>query len=362
MRILTTAVLLLLLVQIVPSTTIKITIIKNGGGRLDWSKNDVIAFDQLGSDNYYDVYTMNPDGSNEQCLTCGQASLPDRHLGNPAWYPSGDYIVFQAEQSGAPRNDITDYFANPGSGINNDLWIMDKSATRFWQLVHVPVMVGGTLHPHFSPDGNKLLWSERISSTGGEIGQWVLKVGDFSVSNGTPVLSNTKIYKPGQQQSFYESSSFRDGHTVLFSGNLETGQTLENMDVYTLDLVDGSLKNLTNTLDQWDEHAQASPQGDIIVWMSSVGVGGRVASAHPLTDYWMMRSDGSEKKQITYFNDPMHAEYVGWNGATAADSSWNPDGTKLMGYVILSQTTGAAQTVMIEFQTPATPGQVRIVK
>jgi Tol biopolymer transport system component len=337
-------------------TVSRIATIKNGGGRLDWSATDVIAFDQLGGDQYYDVYTMNPDGTGERCLTCNQRALPNRHIGNPAWHPSGTYIVFQVEKADAPRNPITDYFANPGSGINNDLWVMDRDGSRFWQLTNVPVSVGGVLHPHFSPAGDRLLWSERISIQGSVIGEWALKVADFSVADGTPRISSVRTFQPGQQRNFYESSSFTaDGQGILFSGNLEPGQTPLHMDIYLLNLASGALTNLTNTMAQWDEHAQMSPRGNRIVWMSSMGTGGAVDSVHPRTDYWMMRPDGSEKTQITFFNDPGRPEYVGTVGATAADSAWNRDGTKLMGYLILDQTTGASRMVVIDFSSAQAP-------
>ncbi len=178
----------------------------------------MIAFDQLGADNYYDVFTMNPDGSNERCFTCGRSELPNRHMGNPAWHPSGDYIVFQAQKANAPANTISDYFANPGSGVNNDLWVTDSAASRFWRLTDVPLLNGGVLHPHFSRQGNQLLWSERLSAQGGPIGEWSLKIADFRTDGGTPRIENVRTYQPGAQRRFYESHGFMpDGRLILFS-------------------------------------------------------------------------------------------------------------------------------------------------
>src|SRR5688500_16297500 len=58
------------------------------GGRVDWSHagDDRIAFDRKGDDGYFDVYTMNPDGSAELCLTCEHPALPHRNQGQPAWH------------------------------------------------------------------------------------------------------------------------------------------------------------------------------------------------------------------------------------------------------------------------------------
>ena len=119
---------------------------------------------------------------------------------------------------------------------------MDRDGNRFWQLTNVPVSVGGVLHPHFSPAGDRLLWSERISLQGSAIGEWALKVGDFFVTDGTPRLANVRTCQPGQQRNFYESSSFSaDGQSVIFSGNLEPGQNPNHMDIYVLNLASGGL-------------------------------------------------------------------------------------------------------------------------
>jgi Tol biopolymer transport system component len=327
----------------------RITTIKEGGGRVDWSRGNLIAFDQLGDDLYYDVFTMNPDGSGQTCLTCGKSELPGRHIGNPAWHPSGDFIAIQVQKGNSPSNIVSDYFANPGSGINNDIWVMNRQGTRFWQLTNVPLSEGGVLHPHFSFQGDRLLWSERLSSQGGNIGTWALKVADFRVSDGVPSISNVRQFQPGAQRRFYESHGFTpDGTRIVFTGNLEAGQDESDQDIYTLDLNSGALVNLTNSPTQWDEHAQIMPSGDWIVWMSSMGNGGRNDPGNVKTDYWIMRTDGSAKRQLTSFNLAGNAQYIS-GGATAADSSWNPDGTRLMAYLILDALTGASRTVVIDF-------------
>lgn len=86
------------LIQSVPTLNINgkkvkhIKTITNDGGRVDWSHsgNNLIAFDRMEEDGYYDVYVMNPDGSGEKCLTCGKQGLPQKHNGNPAWHLSGE--------------------------------------------------------------------------------------------------------------------------------------------------------------------------------------------------------------------------------------------------------------------------------
>ena len=59
---------------------------KNGGGRLDWSAGDLVVFDQLGSDLYYDVYTMNPTAQAARDRPGGAAL--ERYL-SEAWPDAG---------------------------------------------------------------------------------------------------------------------------------------------------------------------------------------------------------------------------------------------------------------------------------
>ena len=78
----------------------QVSTIKPQGARVDWSwANGLIAYDRVGDDGtYFDVYVMSLDGSRDTCLTCGKAGLvPQKNNGNPAWHPSGSYIVFQSE-------------------------------------------------------------------------------------------------------------------------------------------------------------------------------------------------------------------------------------------------------------------------
>jgi Tol biopolymer transport system component len=105
-------------------------------------------------------------------------------------------------------------------------------------------------------------------------------------------------------------------------------------------------------MDEWDEHAQVSPSGKKIVWMTSKGYKLPDNPNHVQTDFWMMNLDGSEKKRLTFFNEPGHAEYLGKTYAIAGDSSWNADGTCLAALVILDTQKGTACNYLIHFNSP----------
>ena len=167
------------------------------GGRLGWSAAlNRIAFDRAGGDGYFDIWTMNPDATAQTCVTCDRPGIPTRHVGNPSWHPSGQYIVFQAQKDNV-SSPLLDFFANPGAGINNDLYVMTALGQQARRLVTVPVGFGGVLHPHFSSTGAQLQWAERVSNSGGAFGQWVIRIADFRVTGGVPHRQHPHVYARG---------------------------------------------------------------------------------------------------------------------------------------------------------------------
>jgi len=223
---------------------------------------------------------------------------------------------------------------------------------RVWQVTQVEPKQGGVLHPHFSHDGNRLFWSERVSSKGAGWGTWVLKVADVRFEDDGPRVRSIETLKPADRDAWYEAHGFSpDDDSVIFTGNLEPDQKEMYCDIYRLNLSSRTLERLTRTLDQWDEHAHYTPGGRHILWMSSSGVGSPSSPWKVRTDYWVMNSDGSKKRRLTYFNEKGHRHEIP-GGAIAADSAWSPDGKRLAAYLILSFKPHRAVNVMIEFNEP----------
>jgi Tol biopolymer transport system component len=328
-----------------------VTTLTTNGGRLDWSSKDVIAFDRKGDDGYFDIFTVRPDGSGERCITCDRPELPNRQAGNPAWHPSGEYLAFQAQRGGfrgLPA--LTDFFANPGAGIANDVWITDARGERFWQMTRVPRGYGGVLHPHFSHDGRRLVWAERTGARGGKWGRWALKVADVQFRNSTPRLDNVRTFDPAGRPAFYESHGFDlPGERVLFSANLEPGQDETGLDVYWMDRSTKTVTNLTRTPKEWDEHAQLSPSGEQILWMSSRDVlGWPIDPVDMKADYWLMNADGSNQRRVTFFNERGHPHHIA-GGALAADSAWSPDGRRVAAYLMTDTRKVTGPIVLLQF-------------
>jgi Tol biopolymer transport system component len=343
-----------------PVAVKSITVIRDRDRNLDWSHaNNLITYSYLDTDGYYDVAVMNPDGSGSTCLTCDNPALPNKHMSNPTWHPSGNYLVFQVEKT-VHYGDS--FYSTPGIGYNCNLWAMTSDGGQFFQLTDLVTKQGpldpnpttGVLHPHFSNDGTKLVWGQLVQAIDGRMGDWELKVADVVIDGGAISLVNIQTFTPGQQTYWYESHGFSPDDTkIIFSGSLESGQDDTGMDIYTMDLETEELMQLTQTYTVWDEHAHCSPDGSKIVWISSVNdfdpTNWRSTMA---TEYFIMDADGSNKTQLTFFNTPGHPDNALFSGAMVicADSSWNADGDAIMASIAVN-----GQLYIIEIQLERQP-------
>jgi Tol biopolymer transport system component len=308
------------------------------GGRVDWGTNNLVLYSRIenlegGGDLSSEIYVNNPDGSNEVCLTCDNQQIP--HLSNdqPAWLPNGNYFLFQSADPTLPTNGVSPAVAKRlvqgGFGYNNNLWLMSADGSTAYQLTHLSA-AEATLHPHFSPDGTKVFWSaSEPRRTGGQ--GWELRLADFHLDGG-PALQNVQTLTPlgtsGTQ--VYESHDVSaDNSTLLYS--YSPGQPLD-LDIYVTNLTTNTTTNLTNSPGVWDEHAHFSPDGKHIAWVSSRGLPFTPTQNWEQslrTEVWVMDADGSNQRQVTFFNTP------GQPGATGdrvimADLAWSPDGNSLI--------------------------------
>jgi hypothetical protein len=288
-------------------------VLKSGGGRVSCNKNNgLIAFDMVGSDGYYDVWVMKPDGSGKRNLTHSFKEIP-KHNGNPCWDSTGKYIVFQAQDPNFRMKNET--LATPGIGINNNIYIITSDGKKIFKMSKVR-NGGGSLHPQFSADGKKLIWSNAIPSEN-PIGNWEMMLFGISL-NSQPKLQSMDTLSPGGMQ-LYETHGFSpDGKTIIFSGVLKNKGYFD-MEIYTCTTDGDGLKRLTSNTD-WDEHAHYSPDGKKIVWASSVNTGCPKEASKLQLDYWVMNADGSGKRRITFLNDQKNQQYMG--KVMASDFDW----------------------------------------
>ena len=313
--------------HLISSTTL------NPGARVDYSRSlGILTYDKTGPDGYFDTYTMRPDGSNIRCLTCSNPLLSGAHNGNPAWHPSGKYILFQATDPSLqilPSNwvPITYRVTNPGYGTNNNLWLMTSDGSQMWKLTSV-VAGQGVLHAHFNPSGNKIVFARKIDYRGPDQ-QWTITFANLVWTNGVPSLTNYSNYQPFGTNTFYETFGYSpDGASIIFSQGAASTQTLN---LFTYNLVTGVLSNLTNTgTGVWNEHAHFAPDSSRIIYGSSAEITTTREYFVPFLDYWSMNLDGSNKVRLTYFNDATAPEYYPL-GLVTADFDFGPTATTIFG-------------------------------
>jgi Tol biopolymer transport system component len=301
-----------------------------------------VVYDRLGPNGWFQIWTVHPDGSSPICISCGKPGFSAENNGNPAWYPSGSFIAYQATDMSlktAVEIQIPSVAAqyksstDPGHGYHNNIWIMSADGTRTWQVSHVG-SDGGTLHPHFSPAGDKLIWSEMSSSVPAPLGTWSIKIANVSIANGVPTVSNIQTLTPGGL-TFYETHGFSpDGTTLVFTGSANSTLCVDDA-IYLYNLHTQALRSIVGLSPaMWVEHAHFTPDGAHLIFMSSAGAPPQIGTqtGPGRTEFWMIKSSGSSPRQITHFNTAGYPEYTSGN-VTASDLSVSPDGKSFVGFI-----------------------------
>jgi uncharacterized protein (TIGR03437 family) len=298
------------------------------GGRAAWSHgpNNVIAYDSINTTTgFYDVWTMNPDGSNKICLTCNweppplvgfSNPQPYYNKGNPDWDPTGQYIVFEVQRNDTTYTAAENMNSRPGLGVNDFIYIMDAAGKNYWPVAASEAYTahnGGALEPKFSHNtssrGEMIAWGQLIANgTGAFDGDWELKVASFTVVNGAPQVTLLYTGAPGGGAQctgpFYEPDGFSlDDSTVFYAGNPSEGCSgpIVGYDQYSFNLNTQALVNLNSTPGSWDEQGRPHPTLNKLLYISSYGLDSTLLNL--VQEYWTMNYDGSDKKKITWLTD-----------------------------------------------------------
>lgn len=311
------------------------------GVRPRWSPgSDSIVFDRKTGDRYYHVFVMTRDGQNLRSLTEGKPGIPQKNSGNAVFHPSGRLIIFISEE---PRHflQFAAALGDPGVGLFSNLWATNLEGSQFWKLTDIPIKRGmrdptpiyATVNPLFSPDGNRLLWTERYANGPTRWGRWRIKAANFALGGGTPSLTDERVLYQPQRGNYVTAMGFLPQGDLIMAGNLD-GQHEFGMDLYRYNMSTGALKNLTNTPEYWEEDASVTPAGRII-YMSNAPSRYKFNFQNPNwqkqpveREYYIMDADGGNKERLTYFNDSSAPEYLRKRIATVA-SDISPDGREL---------------------------------
>ena len=354
--------------------TVKYTVLAENGGRVSWYKgglstHDKIAYDgktqTWGADSRTDVYVMNANGSNKQCITCAmpefealyQAILAQRQavgdtrlgfwLGQPEWHPDGIHVIIQVENLNSLHL-IPNFMS---FGVDNDLWILNvesKTASRIWT---TSAPRNAALHPRFSDDGSKLIFARRLLTDLTNVWDgWSIMVADFDITQPPAnMISNAALIAP-DGRGLYETTGFIGSSNTEFSYSFTpyvNSTVLPYVAEGRITDVNGSFSQLVvDFADAWDEKPRYSPSTNSIVVMSSAFDTVWMPADGPATlqtDLYLGTA-GGRFDRLSFFNDlDRYSTRV-----LVTDHEWNRAGDKLIVQSIPNASGANADVWLVE--------------
>ncbi len=311
-----------------------------GGARVDWSRQgEWLAYDKAGADGRYDVYVTSTDRLAERCLTCDMYALRKDNVLNPVWHPAGERLIVQVQSH--PKR--LKFMANPlqlltpDRALHSEFYDIDRKGKDFTMLTRFAASGTAALDPHFSFDGARLLWSERIKARKGRYGAWQLRSARFQVNRvGTPQLKKIRSHSAPADALIVPQGYTPDDRGALVAANLEPGQSPDTLDLYRLRFDGGEPERLTHSRNGADEYVRLSPTGRHLTFTSSAGIRGtepdQMVPASARRELWLMDADGSNKRRLTFFNDPTSEHSLGHT--YVGDLAWSPGGDQIAVHVL----------------------------
>jgi Tol biopolymer transport system component len=297
----------------------------------------MIAFDRMTGETTSEVYVIRPDGSGERCVTCNTLRLPKGIRGQPAWHPSGEFLVIQVEGKfyGGSRFEFVSW------GIHNDLWLI--AADGSWaQLLVEAEYLGASLHPHFSDTGDRLFWTVR-ESTGKKIRQrllhktpgqenpwdgWHLAIADFKRGSAGKAELTDRVDLYRGEGGFFESHALW-GDMIWFS-HTKSGRPLVD-DIYRARLDGTQRVNITKSPGTWEEHGEPSPKGSLVTFNSSRSFDWKNPPDTARTlrlELWAREMKTGNIFRLTNFNKQL----AGRARVLTSDYAWSPSGQEIAVY------------------------------
>ena len=308
------------------------------GGRVDWcASTNLIAFDRMTGTDTSEVYVIRPDGSGERCVTCNTPRLPKGIRGQPAWHPSGEFLIIQVQGKFYKGS----RFEFVSWGIHNDLWLIAADGNLAQRLVEAEYL-GASLHPHFSDTGDRLFWTVR-KSTGKKIRQrlfhktpgkenpwdgWHLAIANFKRDSSGKAKLTDQVDLYRGEGGFFESHALK-GDVIWFS-HTKGGRPLVD-DIYRARWDGTQRVNITKSRGTWEEHGEPSPNDSLVTFNSSRSFDWKNPPDTAKTlrlELWARQMSTGNIFRLTDFNKQL----TGRGRVLTSDYAWSPLGREIAVY------------------------------
>jgi len=236
-----------------------------------------------------EVYTMNPDGSQQTRATFNKGPNPDFPFLDfwPSWASDGEKIVYTS-------------FRLAQQGPNLDVFTMNPDGTGQTRITTNPA---GDLDPALSSDGTKIVFIREVPGADPETDPPVAQDVYIANADGTGEVNLT----PGPELET-EPGISPDGTKIVFERELAAG----NHEIFTMNSDGTGVTRLTNTATA-EGHPNFSPDGTKIVFDDNFHAAPEVAGS-----IYTMDVDGTDVTPLTANRTDRHGL-----------AGYSPDGTKI---------------------------------
>jgi Tol biopolymer transport system component len=267
------------------------------------SKIAVTKFQGRGN---YDIFLMNPDGSNQRQITEHPASELKPVISN-----NGDKIAFSSDRNG-----------------DHDLYVMNTDGSNVQRLTQLSNLY--VINATWSPDDSKIAFD--AVGPNGYRNIYSINADGTDMKLLTDDEANDKLpsWSPNGSKIAFNSERFDASKEDYADGE----------DIFTVNADGGGIQFVTEN-DATNTHARWSPDGTQLVFVSNNNSGNEV-------EIYVMNADGGSPQRLT-------------NNSYYADShpSWSPDGAKIVfegenGLYAISSGGGTAQKISDsdDYETP----------
>lgn len=295
-------------------------------GRVAWStQGNWIAFDRAEpADGFYDLWVARPDGTEQRCLTCELYEFRKADVLSPSWHPSGGSLVAQVLRLRGRGRPTAVELAGPVRGVAGEMWVIPFEGRHIYR---ISPETGNRMDPHFSHEGDRVLWTERLH--GGEgWGEWGVLVADVKLKRGIPRLGKAKQLQPGPGRGLISGQGFTpDDQGFLFIA----GERL-----FRSGFSEDAWRSFDDNSGDRHHVVRYSPVSTHLAWDSDRNVppAGAQSTLPYRSDLWLAIREGNgyREERLTFFNDPASDHFLG--EALIDDVAWSPEGDRLLVHVV----------------------------